>query len=98
MPRKELNGFDERKLTKGQARKLNGLRKSLGDDIANKAFAEWLVTTANGGAPDADRNAGIIADVLSKLANSGKLKIPRGGYILRRGKGRFVVERNVAEE
>jgi len=31
----------KKSLTKGQVRKLNALRKSLGDKIAEKAFAEW---------------------------------------------------------
>ena len=29
-------------MTKGQVRKLNALRKSLGNQIADKAFKEWL--------------------------------------------------------
>ena len=98
MPRKKLNGFDERNLTKGQARKLNALRKSLGEDIADKAFAQWLATTPGGAAAETDHNASTIAEVLSDLANQGKLMIPRGGYIVRRGRGRVIVERNVSEE
>ena len=31
-------------LTKGQVRKLNALRKSVGDDIAEDAFAKWMKT------------------------------------------------------
>ena len=34
--------FKEDELTKGQVRKLNALRKSIGTGIAQKAFAEWL--------------------------------------------------------
>ena len=98
MPRKKPNGFDEKSLTKGQLRKLTALRKSLGDEIANKAFAAWLVSSD--GAPSAgeDRNAAIIADTLSELANAGKLMIPRGGYMVRRGRGRFIVEQAGAAE
>ena len=29
-------------LTKGQIRKLNALRKSVGDDLAEEVFAKWL--------------------------------------------------------
>ena len=36
--------FKERDLTKGQLRKLTALRKSLGEEIADKAFAEWLAS------------------------------------------------------
>ena len=34
--------INEKTLTKGQIRKLNALRKSLGDKIADKAFAQWM--------------------------------------------------------
>ena len=33
--------IDESNLTKMEARKLNALRKSIGDDLGAKAFAEW---------------------------------------------------------
>ena len=51
-------------LRKGQRRKLNALRKSIGDDIAEKAFLEWLSSqpAAAGAAPDA--NAALIVDTL----------------------------------
>ena len=32
----------EADLTKGQLRKLNALRKSVGPDIGERAFAQWL--------------------------------------------------------
>ena len=34
--------MDESALTKGQLRKLNALKKSVGDDIGTKAFSKWL--------------------------------------------------------
>ena len=34
--------INEKTLTKGQLRKLNSLRKPLGDKIANRAFARWM--------------------------------------------------------
>ena len=34
--------IDETGLTKGLVRKLNALRKSLGDDLAEEVFARWL--------------------------------------------------------
>ena len=34
--------IDETGLTKGRARKLNALRKSVGDDLAEEVFAKWL--------------------------------------------------------
>jgi hypothetical protein len=93
MPRKAKNGIDESHLSKGQLRKLNALRKSLGDEIANRAFAEWMSTQANGTGHTTDRNARSITAALQPLIEEGRLSIPRGGYTVRRGRGRVIVER-----
>ena len=98
MARKSAAGVDEKNLSKGQLRKLTALRKSLGDEIANRAFAEWLEKSDGAPSAGSDRNADMIADALSELANDGKLMIPRGGYLVRRGRGRMVVERNAGTE
>ncbi len=82
--------IDERALTKGQLRKLNALRKSIGADIGERAFADWLATQS-AEAPE-DRNAAQVAEALWPLIENGSLKIPRGGYLVRRGRGRVVVE------
>ena len=85
------SGNDEGGLTKGQRRKLNALRKSVGDEIAQRAFAEWLAS--QGGAErKADGNAATIVDTLWPLVEQGTLAIPRGGYLIRRGRGRIIVE------
>jgi hypothetical protein len=79
--RKKPASIDEKSLSKGQVRKLNALRKSLGDDIAERAFAEWLESepdSANGGGQD--RNARTITEALHPLIEAGELRIPRGGY------------------
>ena len=94
MPRKAAAKFAEKELTKGELRKLNALRKSLGDDIAEKAFGDWYAETGGGdGVGGADKNAQMITEVLFPLIKSNKLRIPRGGYIVRRGRGRVIVER-----
>ena len=80
----------ETSLTKGQLRKLNALRKSLGPAIADEAFSKWLAQTAE--APEVDDNAEAIADALWGLIEDSKLQIRRGGYIVRRGRGRIIVE------
>ena len=36
--------IDHSTLTKGQIRKLNALRKSVGNDIADVAFGKWMKT------------------------------------------------------
>ncbi len=82
--------IDESALNKGQLRKLNALRKSVGNDIGERAFAEWLAVQA--AQPPADRNAERVAEALWPLVEQGTLRLPRGGYIVRRGRGRIVVE------
>ena len=94
MPKTE---FSEKDLTKGQLRKLTALRKSLGEDIADKAFAEWLATVGSEPAEEEDKNAILIGQALIPLLKSNKLKIPRGGYLVRRGRGRVIIERAVSE-
>ena len=82
--------IDETNLTKGQLRKLNALRKSLGSAIADEAFSKWLVQAND--QPEVDENAEIIAEALWDLVQDGKLMIQRGGYIVRRGRRRVIVE------
>ena len=84
-------GIDESALTKGQLRKLRALRKSVGDGIAERAFAEWLASQPDSAAK-ADANATTIVDTLWPLVQQGTLAIPRGGYLIRRGRGRLIVE------
>ena len=81
--------IDESSLTKGQRRKLNALRKSVGDEVGERAFADWLASRP---AEKADDNAAMIVDTLWPLVQQGTLAIPRGGYLLRRGRGRIIVE------
>ncbi|MGF1630210.1 MAG: hypothetical protein ACFCUT_12130, partial [Kiloniellaceae bacterium] len=38
---KSSSKIDEKALTKGELRKLNALRKSIGDKLAEEAFAKW---------------------------------------------------------
>ena len=83
------NSIDQSGLTKGQLRKLNALCKSVGNEIGERAFVEWLASQS---AEDSDSNADLIADTLWPLVENGDLKIPRGGYRVRRGRGRIIVE------
>ena len=83
--------IDETTLTKGQRRKLNALRKSVGDEIGAQAFAAWLSSRPTAGAAT-DQNASLIVDTLWPLVQQNSLAIPRGGYLLRRGRGRIIVE------
>jgi len=82
--------IDEKSLTKGELRKLRALRKSLGGEIADEAFARWYAQQ-NQGNGAVDPNIGLIEDALSPLLDD--LRIPRGtAYAIRRGRGRFIVE------
>ena len=82
--------INEKSLTKGQIRKLNALRKSIGTDLGNEAFAKWYSMQSKVEEPS-DPNIDMIANALKPLAD--KLRIPRGGaYAVRRGRGRFIVE------
>lgn len=83
--------IDEASLTKGQLRKLRALRNSIGDEIGDRAFLEWLASRpAAGTVPDG--NATTIVDTLWPLVQQGTLSIPRGGYLIRRGRGRIIAE------
>ncbi len=86
---KTSGSIDERALTKGELRKLTSLRKSLGDEIAEEAFAKWKTIQDTGEAPDP--NIALIEEALEPLM--GKMRMPRGqAYAIRRGRGRFIVE------
>ena len=92
--RKAAIGINEAGLTRGEARKLVALRKSVGDKIAERAFAQWYRQKAKAASP-VDRNAALIASTLGSLAMAGKLKIGHGGYLVKRGRGRVIVSRAV---
>ncbi len=90
-----LPRLDETSLTKMEVRKLDALRKSIGDDLGTKAFAEWhrsRPAAATKAAP-VDKTVQAIAEAVMGLIEDGTIKgIPRGGYTVRRGRGRVVVE------
>ncbi len=85
--------IQERDLNKGQLRKLTALRKSLGKGIADNAFTEWLASVPTATTEPADDNAEAIAELLTTPVLEKRIKLPRGGYVVRRGRGRVIVER-----
>ncbi len=87
----------QEELTKGQSRKLTALRKSVGEDIGTKAFNQWLKTQKKGKEGSLDKTAEAIAGDLAALLKEKNLAIPRGGYLLKRGRGRVVVTRAAAD-
>lgn len=79
--------FDENSLTKGQHRKLNALRKSIGDDLADDAFGKWLARQALEGS-QSDPVADKIVSALSGLENDRKFNLGLYGYTIRKARGK----------
>ena len=92
MAKQPRRRFNEKDLTKGQLRKLNALRKSLGLEIADKAFAEWLKELGSEKMARIDKNAQAIADALAQLIKDKKIKFPRGGYLVTRWRDQVIVK------
>ncbi len=85
--------INERALTKGELRKLNALRNSIGEELGEKAFLAWFRKKSDKAMAVArDRNAERILAALQPLIDKGQLTIRRGGYRIRRGRGRIIVE------
>ncbi len=94
--RRAAPAFDETALSKGELRKLTALRKSLGNQIADNAFAQWYRQKAKAkAASPVDKNAALIASTLGPPAQAGNLRIGHGGYLVKRGRGRVIVSRAV---
>ena len=86
--------LDPKALTKGELRKLNALRKSVGEKLGEDTFYKWLrKQSAASDAVAEDKNATLISDTLLKLIDEKSLRIPRGGYLVTRGRGRVIVTR-----
>ena len=81
--------IDETGLTKGLVRKLNALRKSVGDYLAEEVFAKWVeheATSKAKGKPDPV--AMKIIEALAGFENDPKFNLGNHGYTLRRAKGK----------
>ncbi len=93
MPQTASLKLDETELPKGQLRKLNALRKSVGEDIGNRAFRQWLDAQKKGVSRPVDKTAELIEERIADLIKNKKISIPRGGYLLTRGRGRVILTR-----
>jgi hypothetical protein len=88
-----VGGIDESALTKGEIRKLKALRKSVGDTLGEATFAKWLEKRQSSSATEpTDKNAEMIAERIMGLIESKGIRLPRGGYLITRGRGRVIVE------
>ena len=75
-------------LTKGQTRKLNALRKSLGNEIADAAFAKWMKTQTKEETFQVDPVAEKIKAALSSLEHDKAFRLGSKGYNIKRSKGK----------
>ncbi len=81
--------IDEKALTKGEVRKLNALRKSIGDKLADEAFSKWLKQRKS-----AKKEVGVepvaakIAEALKPLAKDKSVNLGLYGYSIRRARGK----------
>jgi len=80
--------IDESTLTKGQLRKLNALRKSVGDKIAEQAFTTWLAAQSKVTKEAKDPVADALVSALAHLQHDKSFRLGRRGYVVRRAKGR----------
>ena len=96
--------IEESQLTKGQVRKLNALRKSVGDALGDEVFTQWRAQQANASASRraaarrADPVAKRIEPALAGCADDRSLNLGRYGYTIRRARGKgnsgFVATKN----
>ena len=82
--------IDQSTLTKGQIRKLNALRKSVGNDIADAAFGKWMKTQPKAPKEVLDPVADALVAALANLQNDKSFKLGNKGYVVRRAKGKGV--------
>ena len=73
-------------LTKGEIRKLNALKKSIGDELGQKAFDEWR--KANSKLEKSDKVAEKIASILSSAEGFESLNLGAKGYTIYKSRGR----------
>ena len=72
--------IDHSTLTKGQVRKPNALRKSVGDEIADDAFGKWIKSQTKTPKEVRDPVADALVAALSNLQNDKSFKLGNKGY------------------
>ena len=80
--------IDQSTLTKGQVRKLNALRKSVGDDIAEGAFGKWMKTQSKPSKDVRDPVVDNLVAALAHLISDKSFRLGAKGYVVRRAKGK----------
>ena len=80
--------IDHSTLTKGQVRKLNVLRNSVGDDIAEDAFGKWIKIQSYTPKEIRDPVADALVAALSNLTSDKTFRLGSKGYVVRSAKGK----------
>jgi hypothetical protein len=80
--------IDHSTLTKGQIRKLNALRKSVGDDIAENAFGKWMKTQSKTPKEVRDPVADALVTALDQFKDDKTFRLGAKGYVVKRSKGK----------
>ena len=80
--------IDQSTLTKGQVRKLNALRKSIGDDIAENAFGKWMKSQSKTPKVIRDPVADPLVAALANLTSNKSFRLGTKGYVVKRAKGK----------
>ena len=76
-------------LTKGQKRKLNALKNSIGDKLGSEAFAKWMKEQAKKVPVEkTDAVTEKILKALNPLAKDKSIKLGNRGYSIRRARGK----------
>ena len=91
-------GIKEGKFSKGQLRKLNALKRSVGDALGEEVFGKWLAQQAAASVPKVDPVAEKIEQALMGFAKDRKFNVGVHGYTIRRARGKgatgFVATKN----
>ena len=83
--------IDESGLTKAHARKLNALRKSVGDKLGEEVFSKWLAQQKKASAARrADPVAEKIQAALADYVDDRSFRLGNYGYTVRRARGKGV--------
>jgi hypothetical protein len=80
--------IDETNLTKGQVRKINALRKSVGDEIAEDAFSKWIKIQNQTPKDVSDPVADALVAALDQFKDDKTFRLGTKGYVVKRSKGK----------
>ena len=92
--------IDKSTMNKGQVVKLNALRKSLGNDLADGVFAKWLKRQTSAKSIDKpDPIAARIVAALAGLEKDAEFRLGNQGYTVKRSRGKgatgFIAAKNI---